>query len=276
MPLKARRHIRKMRGGAQAHLIQADDGRFWVVKFQNNPQHRRVLLNEMIAAAFLDYLQISHPAAAIIDVSREFLRDNAEVAIQFGSRRVEVKPGWQFGSLYPGDPDTVAVYDFIPDAMLAQVANIAEFPGILAFDKWMGNCDGRQSVFFRARLTPPRPAQEDASRTGFVAMMIDHGYVFNGPHWEFADAPAQGLYHRPVVYDGVRSIGAFEPWLDRIARFPEDVVDEACRRLPLEWLEADEGELERLLEALLRRRSRVSDLLCQCRSVRPGWFPNWH
>lgn len=66
MPLLARRHIRKMRGGAQAHLMEADDGRFYIVKFQNNPQHRRILVNEMIAGVFLKYLQISTPDAAAI------------------------------------------------------------------------------------------------------------------------------------------------------------------------------------------------------------------
>jgi hypothetical protein len=46
MPVDACRLIRKMRGGAQAHLIQAADGHHYVVKFLNNPQHRRILVNE--------------------------------------------------------------------------------------------------------------------------------------------------------------------------------------------------------------------------------------
>jgi hypothetical protein len=37
--------IRRMRGGAQSHLMRSSDGHYYVVKFQNNPQHRRVLLN---------------------------------------------------------------------------------------------------------------------------------------------------------------------------------------------------------------------------------------
>ena len=48
MPLTAVRHVRKMRGGAQAHLLEADDGKWYVVKFRNNPQHRRVLVNEVL------------------------------------------------------------------------------------------------------------------------------------------------------------------------------------------------------------------------------------
>ena len=41
--------IRRMRGGAQSQLMLGADGKLWVVKFQNNPQHLRVLANELIA-----------------------------------------------------------------------------------------------------------------------------------------------------------------------------------------------------------------------------------
>ena len=55
MPVDALRLIRKMRGGAQAHLIEADDGNFYVVKFRNNPQHRRILVNEWLGGSFLRF-----------------------------------------------------------------------------------------------------------------------------------------------------------------------------------------------------------------------------
>jgi len=40
--------IRRMRGGAQSHLMRCSDGLYYVVKFQNNSQHRRILVNEMV------------------------------------------------------------------------------------------------------------------------------------------------------------------------------------------------------------------------------------
>ena len=70
MPIQAIRLIRKMRGGAQAHLMECDDGHFYVVKFRNNPQHRRILMNEWIASVFLNYLQISTPPTAIVQPLR--------------------------------------------------------------------------------------------------------------------------------------------------------------------------------------------------------------
>ena len=185
-----------MRGGGQAHLVQADNGHFYVVKFQNNPQHRRILVNEWVASVFVRHLRISTPETAMIYVSREFLDEYTEVGIHLGTQKVPVRPGWHFGSRYPGDPDRVAVYDFIPDALLKQVTNLAEFLGMLVMDKWMANADGRQAVFFRARPSesPPRDPSS-ALRVRFVARMIDHGFAFNGPHWDFPDSPVQGLYH---------------------------------------------------------------------------------
>src|SRR5471030_88195 len=96
MPLTAVRHVRKMRGGAQAHLLKCDDGHFYVVKFRNNPQHRRILINEWIASVFLNYLQISTPPAAIVSLSAAFLEANPDIYIQLGSRHQAVEPGWHF------------------------------------------------------------------------------------------------------------------------------------------------------------------------------------
>jgi len=276
MPVKALRLIRKLRGGAQSHLIECADGRFYAVKFRNNPQHRRILVNEWISAVFLKYLQITTPETAIVDLSPEFLGKNPDVHIQLGSKKVGIEPGWHFGSAYPGHPDRVAVYDFIPDLLLDKVVNLADFLGVLVFDKWAGNADSRQSIFYRARLKQwVSGGDEYLTRTGFVANMMDHGYVFDGPHWTFADSPLQGLYFRPMVYEKVRSWNDFQPWLDRVVHFPEEVVDDALKQLPPEWLDGDEEALDQLLTKLMARRKRVPGLIQDSTRGRINPFPNW-
>ena len=276
MPVDARRMIRKMRGGAQAHLIEASDGHCYVVKFLNNPQHRRILVNEWISSVFLRYLGIATPEAAVVSVSAEFLAANPEVCIQLGSRRQEISAGWHYGSQFPGDPMRMAVYDFLPDTLLNQVMNRTDFTAVLAFDKWMGNADSRQSIFFRARLVEPAYQAPDAEpRMGFVAQMMDNGYVFEGPHWRLGDSATQGLYFRNQVYAAVRGLEAFEPWLERIRHFPEEVVDSAVKGIPTAWLENEEEALEQLLERLLRRRARVASLIEACRADRSAPFPAW-
>jgi hypothetical protein len=276
MPVNARRFIRKMRGGAQAHLLEADDGDYYIVKFQNNPQHRRILVNEFIAAEILAHLQVSCPGHQIVRLSADFLRDNPQVHLQLGTRHTAIAPGWHFGSRFPGDPERIAVYDFIPDALLHQVANAEQFLAVLAFDRWVANADGRQSIFFRAQLKdwlarpgiPPR-------KLGFVALMIDHGFAFNGPHWDFPDSAVTGLYPRRIVYSDVRSLDSFEPWIDRIVNFPAEVFDKAQRQIPMEWLQDDDDQLNRVFESLMRRRKRIPDLLNECRKAPGNPFPHW-
>jgi HipA-like kinase len=273
MPIDARRLIRKMRGGAQAHLIEAGDGHFYVVKFLNNPQHRRILVNEWIASAFLGYLGIATPEAGMVRVSEAFLSENPDTHIQLGSRRQPVEPGWHFGSRFPGDPARNVVYDFLPDSLLERVENLGDFRAALAFDKWLGNADSRQAIFFRARL---KDWLETASaRLGFVTQMVDNGFAFEGPHWRFTESPIQGLYFRPMVYSGVRGLDDFQPWLDRIVNFPEEVVDQTVKQIPTSWLEGDEDALHQLLDRLLARRRRVPDLIEACRGGRLNPFPSW-
>jgi hypothetical protein len=105
--------------------------------------------------------------------------------------------------------------------------------------------------------------------------MIDHGFLFEGPHWRFGDSPLRGLYHRPSVYRGVASLADFEPWLERIVHFPEEHIDQTLKQIPPQWIEGDEDALDKLLNQLLRRRKRVPDLIEACRSGRAPVFPDW-
>lgn len=276
MPIRARTAIRKMRGGAQAHLLEGEDGAYYVAKFTNNPQHRRILINEWLACVFLRYLQIYVPETALVELTPDFVEANPELYFSIGSRRESVKPGLHFGSRMAVNPDRVAVFDFLPDKLLGKVENRADFLGMLVFDKWVGNADSRQAVFFRARAKNWTPLKgEPPARIGFFAQMIDHGFAFNGPHWGFQDSPLQGLYFRTSVYDEVRSLDSFQPWLDMVADFPPNVVDSAWKEIPREWLEEDEESLERLLEALLKRRAQVAHLIRQACDGRTSAFRNW-
>ena len=276
MPIRARTAIRKMRGGAQAHLLEGEDGAFYVAKFLNNPQHRRILINEWLACVFLRYLQIYVPETALLELTPDFLEANPELYFSIGPRREPVKPGLHFGSRVAVDPNRVAVFDFLPDKLLAKVENRADFLGMLVFDKWVGNADSRQAVFFRGRAKSWTPLKGEApARVGFFAQMIDHGFAFNGPHWAFQDSPVQGLYFRTSVYDEVRSLDSFEPWLEMVAHFPESVIDSAWKEIPREWFEDDEEPLEKLLETLLKRRAQVSRLIREARDRRANAFRNW-
>jgi hypothetical protein len=105
--------------------------------------------------------------------------------------------------------------------------------------------------------------------------MIDHGFAFNGPHWEFTDAPLQGIYARRLVYEMVRSLDDFQPWLEQVIHFPEEVIDQAWKGIPADWIAGEEDALAQLLERLFERRARLPELIAACRTARSNPFPGW-
>ena len=149
----------------------------------NNPQHRQILVNEIVAGSILTHLQISSPDWQFIALSSEFLDRNPEICHsppQLSSTMMEVEPGWHFGSRHPGNPDTMAIYDFIPDALLSQVANAEQFRAVLVFDRWVANADGRQAVFLGLVSPQDWLAELRACCITFAqtySSMIDHGFA---------------------------------------------------------------------------------------------------
>ena len=78
-----------MRGGAQSQLMLGADGRLWVVKFQNNPQHIRVLANELIATRLAAAVGLSVPAADVIEVTEWLVANSSSMQMELGRNQVE-------------------------------------------------------------------------------------------------------------------------------------------------------------------------------------------
>jgi hypothetical protein len=265
--LRALEQIRRMRGGAQSHLMRCSDNHYYVVKFQNNPQHRRILVNELLGTKLAARLGLPTVPVAIVEVSEELIRLTPELAMELPRARIPCQPGLQFGSRYPGDPRRVTLHDFLPDEQLREVKNLHEFAGMLVFDKWTCNTNGRQTVFFN---------DEDEATVRYKTRMIDQGFCFNAGEWNFPDAPLRGLYARNRVYQGVTGMESFAPWLERVeSGMSERVLDETIREIPPAWYEDDYDALLRLLEQLHRRRPRVRDLILEAKRTNRQPFPNW-
>jgi HipA-like protein len=269
--VRALEQIRRMRGGAQSHLMRCDDGGYYVVKFQNNPQHRRVLVNELLGTRLAGRLGLPTVPIEIVEVSEELIRLTPELAMELPRSRVPCRPGLQFASRYPVDPHRVALHDFLPDGQLREVENLHEFAGMLVFDKWTCNTNGRQTVFFcEGRGTPGQ------AEWRYKARMIDQGFCFNAGEWNFPDAPLRGLYARNRVYQGVTGMESFAPWIARLDKnMTERVLDEFMREIPPEWYEDDYDALSRLAEQLHWRRSRVPELILEAKRSSRQPFPNW-
>ncbi|MBS1813590.1 MAG: phosphatidylinositol kinase [Acidobacteria bacterium] len=257
--------IRRMRGGAQSQLMLGADGHLWVVKFQNNPQHLRVLANELIATRLAEAVGLSVPATDVVEVTEWLIAHSPEMMVDRGKGvRERCAAGLQFGSRFIGGLMPGQVLDYVPEDQIAEVRNVEEFAGMLVIDKWTGNANGRQAVFHR------RPRERK-----YRATFIDQGYCFHAGDWTFSDAPLRGVYQRNAVYAGVTGWESFEPWLSRVETMSEDTVFAIAEAVPPEWYGGDPAELEQLMVRLLERRARVRELIVSFRDSDREPFPHW-
>jgi hypothetical protein len=266
-------YIRRMHGGSQSKLIRCSDSRYYVVKFQNNPQGRRILANELLATLIAKMLGLPVPEPAVVEVHPDLIRYTEELVIEPGRARVPCRPGLCFGSLY-GDGEASPggqsdLYDLLPEDRLKKVHNLSEFAGMLVFDKWTGNTDARQTIFVRV-------AANQSAYCSCRALMIDQGHCFNGPNWNFPDRPRHGLYPCRTVYANVEGEEAFVPWLKRLNRdVNQHAVERAAQEIPPEWYGGDYDSVAQLLATLDERRDRLRGLLWSTRKATREFFPAW-
>ncbi len=265
--VRAVEFIRRMRGASQPHLLRCEDGENYIVKYQNNPQHVRVLANEMLAGRLALLIGLPVPQPAIVEVPTKLIADNSSLKLEIGPSRVPCAPGLQFGSRFPGVPSKTLVVDFLPDRLLRRVRNlVAVFIGGFVFDKWTCNCDGRQVIFYRSA---------DQEGSVYSAALIDQGFCFNDGEWNFPDSPIRNFYPRRLVYECVSGLRSFEPFLSRIENLEARQLEECAREVPAEWCGEGAERIDRLAERLYERRRRLRQAIVDAKnsSMRP--FSNW-
>ena len=265
MAVLATQAIRRMRGGAQSQLMLGSDGKLWVVKFRNNPQGERVLANELLATRLAAAIGLTVPAVDVVEVTEWLVRNSPEMRVELGrGETAACTAGLNFGSQYAGGLMPGQVVDYLPEALMDEVRNLREFPGMLCLDKWTGNANGRQAVFERR-----------GRERKYRAIFIDQGYCFNACEWTFPDAPLRGVWARNSVYREVTGWKSFEPWLTRVEEFQAEALWAAAEDVPPAWYGGLPETIERLVESLLERRGRVRELIEGFRRSHREPFPKW-
>jgi len=256
--------IRRMRGGAQSQLMLASDNNLYVVKFSNNPQHVRVLANELLATRLAEAVGLAVPPAEVIEVSDWLVKHTEELTIELRGGAQRCRPGLHFASRWVGGLMPGQTVDYLPQEQLLEVRNLAEFAGILALDKWTCNNNGRQAVFQKGRRD-----------RRYNAIFIDQGYCFHAGDWKFVNLHLGGVFAENTVYRGVTGWASFEPWLSRIENLAPETAWAIAESIPPEWYGGDLSALEMLIDRLLARRGRVRELIVGFGESARRPFPNW-
>ena len=266
MAITAKGYFRKMRGGSQSHLMLGSDGFAYVVKFLNNGQNPQVLPAELLATKLAELLKLPVPHCEVVYVSSQLINETAELIVAGASGVMErCRAGSQFGSRLVGGTMPGQLVEYLPGEQLEKVRNLAEFTGMLVFDKWTCNTDGRQAVFHERRRGG-----------GYKATFIDQGHCFGGGDWSgMKDAPLRGVYARNSVYAGVTGWASFEPWLGSLQMLDGQAVWNSAQSVPPEWYGGRQTVLEALIEKLMRRRTLVPELIQLFRASSRNPFPKW-
>ncbi len=256
--------IRRMRGGAQAHLMRCSDGNFYVVKFRNNPQNPRILANELLASRLAEQIGIPVPPPAVVEVDQSLVASEPTLRMQLPHSSIPCEAGLHFGSRYVADPLKSHVFDYMPVECLPSVRNLNDFLGALVLDKWLGNTDARQAVFWKM-----------STQRKYLASFIDHGYCFNAGDWNFPDYPLRGVFAKNEVYEAVKGWESFEPWLSRVEQFDGERIWKIAGEIPPAWYGGAWSELEGLIRNLVERQSKVRGFIEAFRLSPRRPFPQW-
>jgi hypothetical protein len=84
------------------------------------------------------------------------------------------------------------------------------------------------------------------------------------------------LFCDSYVYEHVRGIESFDPWLARIDDLTRAAFEECAQGIPEEWFDSNRAAFSQMLERLWSRRNRVRALIVAAIRESPNIFPSWH
>lgn len=257
----AERLIKKIIGtSTEPCLVRCSDGNSYYVKFAQNPEGPRVLVNEFVAGSLAVLLDLPVPKFKFIHVHQEFI-DTYSTELPY-----PVTAGIHFGS-----QEVKKVLVITNGKMLDEISNREIVPMLLLFDHWIHNVDRDKN---KGNLLLNMSTKE--------LMVIDHTHVFEiGPLWDavqlrhriaessIALLDLEGFVYRKLIRF-VSGNDPFAPALDRFNSLIEESVASIVAEIPEEW-GCPEQEKHILLEYLMNRHSVVPTVPQLLRPRLPYW-----
>jgi hypothetical protein len=225
--LSAEKYIRKMKGGSQSILVQANDGRYYVVKMIGNPQGPNVLANERLGNFIAKSIGLPTAEGKGIYLSDSFIDSHPDLWFELASGGLRPNKGVHYGSTFVGQPcGPERPSEYISPSRVNMITNRDSFLGMYLLDVWANHRDSRQAVLLRASA--------DCTQKAFF---IDHGHMFGGPKWNFQESPGSALHLEKAIYSDLlpsewysgdlrELIGVLN---DRLPRLPELVQTDVAK-----------------------------------------------
>ncbi|MDE1852209.1 MAG: hypothetical protein KGI38_00495 [Thaumarchaeota archaeon] len=213
-------------GGSKAQLVQASDGKKYIIKLIGNPQQTRILANEYLVGKLAELLDVPSPAVAIVDVDQQFVSQlNAQTQSNFRS-------GPQFGSQYVGG-DNVQVYPSTPDLM-AKTNNVSKWPNAVVLDVLVQNED-LKDVHVLISIAGDKGSSE--------FWHVDHGHCLGVARgWGTLKSENAAVRNR-LYFDLVAGADPFADVFRRLKDVTASKVGEILSQCPLGEWEVPQGDV---------------------------------
>jgi hypothetical protein len=245
--LSANKFIRKLNGGSQSNLVQANDSKYYVVKMMENPQGSNILANESLGTAVARAVGLPVADSKGIYLSDTFIDSFPALWFESPAGRRRPNKGVHFGSLFIGQPSgPQRPNEYISPSRVDNIANRQDFLGMYILDVWANHQDTRQAVFCRS---------SDGTQKAFF---IDHGHMFGGPEWTFQDRPGIAFHLEKNIYADLWNEDQVASWISNFQVVIPSALSYANVAMQSQWYK---GKLDELFGRLTERLCRLPELV---------------
>ena len=253
----AKRPGKRFSSGSQPIIFYDDSDIPWVVKYQNNPQGLRVLVNEWISSPLAKLLGLPTPDVDLIDIPEPLIVANRIPANTSLLNGPLMQAGISFGSQFV-DPN------FCPPqpSHISNLVNADVLPAMVVFDTWVINAD-RTNNQGNVLVSPVLPIGSGQ----FKFHMIDMGFI-HSPHWNVSLLTS--IRDHPNIYSmnpllmcylqGPLAVARFRHYLDRLEGLNVSEIWRIVQSIPPEWKVSDD-EMDALYSFLIHRKNLVRSII---------------
>jgi hypothetical protein len=256
--------IGKIRNGCtKPYYLICDDGNHYAVKFKENPETCRVLINEYVCAEIALILDLPLAEPSIVNIDDYFISDHGNEISQHVEK--QVTSGTHFGS-----KKVKKAFQIFNSQMIEDAGNINCVPDIILFDHLICNKD---------RDSNGGNLLYDSNSKQLV--LIDHTHAFDlGSIWTsnelkrrinqpFFPLNTGGFVYKKLV-PFVNGNNPFGNILNKLTRLNVDTLWHIIDSIPQEWQITPE-EKSVLLEYLIDRLNRIEEVLPVLKPHLPFW-----
>lgn len=231
-------------GYTRPQLFELSDGNKYLVKFKNNPQGTRVLVNDWVAGKLALLLGLPVAPFALVYFSKSHFNQFPEL-YKYG-----FKPGHQFASYLL--KNCTGLWE---PRNSGEIANLSVLPGVIVFDYWVNNYD---------RDTGNALLEKVSENTCYLHL-IDHGLCFPIGSWTkknsqkvYVSILDQDVHTWAVTrIDNPKDLLKFT---EKVLSLPSEQIYKVINSIPEDW-NVSSSEKEAVYQYLITRREVLPILM---------------